>query len=75
MSDEDAFLDRYALTNECVAGNLAVVPHFRVFLNLHESADLRFVADFTTVQVDELRQLDILAELYVGRDALTVRPS
>ena len=44
-------------------------PTDRVLLNLDEGADLRLVADLAAVQVDELRELDVLPELDVGSDA------
>ena len=47
-------------------------PDFRVLLDLDECADLGFVADLAAVQIDELRQLDVFAQLDVGRNASEV---
>src|SRR5205823_2045496 len=35
----------------------------------HKSADLRFIANFTAVEIDELGELHIPAQFYIGRDA------
>ena len=40
------------------------------FLDLHEGADFHVVADFTTVEVGEIVDADVVAQLDVGRDAL-----
>ena len=44
------------------------VPTRRVLLDLDKCADLCVVADLATVEIDELRQLNIFAELDVGSD-------
>src|SRR5260370_4073382 len=69
MADEDVILDGDALTDEGVTLDLAAPAHLRIPLDLDERADLRLVADLASVQVDEARELDILAERDVGRDA------
>jgi hypothetical protein len=52
-----------------VAGNLAPFAHFRILLDFDERANLRFVADFASIQIDEHRELDVLPQLHVRRDA------
>src|SRR5438309_4489262 len=69
MADEDVILDRHAFTDEGVARNLAPPADLRILLDLDERSDLRFVADLAAVQVDELRELDVLPQLDVGRNA------
>jgi hypothetical protein len=39
-------------------------------LDLDERANLRFVANFATIEVDELGKLDVPAQLHVWSDAL-----
>src|SRR2546425_6701390 len=68
VADEDVVLDRHAFTDEGVARNLAPPADLRIFLDLDERPDLRFVADLAAVQVDELRELDVLPQLDVGRN-------
>ena len=60
MADEDVVLDRHAFTDEGVARNLAPPADLCILLDLDERSDLRFVADLAAVQVDELRELDVL---------------
>src|SRR2546428_1132789 len=68
VADEDVILDRHAFTDEGVARNLAAPADLRILLDLDERPDLRFVADLAAVQVDELRELDVLPQLDVGRN-------
>src|SRR5258705_3747314 len=63
MADEHAVLDGDAFTDESVARNLAPPANLRVLLDLDERADLRFVADLTAVQVDELSERDVASKL------------
>jgi hypothetical protein len=44
-----------------VAGNLAAPADSGVLLDFNEGADLGLVTYFTSVQVDELGELDVLA--------------
>src|SRR5207249_7253915 len=69
VANEDVVLDRHAFTDEGVARNLAPPADLRILLDLDEGPDLRFVADLAAVQVDELRELDVLPQLDVGRNA------
>ena len=68
MADEDVVVDRHALTDERVARNLAPAADCRVLLDFDECANLRLVADLASVQVDETRQLDVVAQLHVRSD-------
>src|SRR3989454_11105979 len=68
VANEDVVLDCHAFTDEGVAGNLAPPAHLRILLDLDERPDLRFVADLAAVQVDELRELNVLPQLDVGRN-------
>ena len=49
MADEYAILDRHTFAHERVAGNLAVCPNDRSFLNFDKCADLRAVTDAAAV--------------------------
>ncbi len=50
---------------------LQLLPIAGVLLNFDEGTDFGVVADRTAVHIDEFRQLDVFAELDVGRDAST----
>src|SRR5271170_3854365 len=65
MADEDVVFNLHTLANEGVTRYLAAPADSGVLLNFNERPYLGFVADFTSVQVDELRELDPLAKLYV----------
>src|SRR5450755_2313374 len=69
VADENVIFDVHAFTNKGVAGNLAAPPNARIFLNFHEGAYFGFVADFTSIHVDELGELDVFPKLDVGDDA------
>jgi hypothetical protein len=51
-----------------MARYLALRSDTGVFLDLHACADFSVVADGAPVLIDELRELDISAHLYVRRD-------
>jgi hypothetical protein len=69
MADEDVVLNRYALAYKGVARDLAALAHRGVLLDFDKGADLRFVAYFTSIKVDELGQLDVSSKFYVRSDA------
>src|SRR5688572_1835811 len=69
MADEDLILDGHAFTDERMARDLAAAADAGVFLDFDEGADFGFVADVAAVEVDELRQFDVLAKLDVRSDA------
>src|SRR5207253_1383563 len=56
-------LNVHALADERVAGNLAAAPDPRILLNLDEGPDFGFVANFTTVEVNEFGELYVFSEL------------
>jgi hypothetical protein len=66
VPDEDIVLNRYALTDKAVTRYLAAASDAGILLDLDKCAYLRLVADFATVQVDELREPDILAKFDVA---------
>src|SRR5262249_33482722 len=70
VTDEDFVLYRDPLTDERVAGDLAALPHHRVFLDLDERPDACAVADRAAIEVDEAEDLDVTAQLHVGSDAV-----
>ena len=75
VADEDLVFDDHALANERVRRDLAAGADQRFLLNLDERADLGFVADRATVEIDErrLRNTDIRAERNVVGNGHRVR--
>ena len=73
MADEDVVFDVHSFANKSMAGNLAVPADAGVFLNLDERADLCFVADLASIEIDEFRKLHVFAEFHVRRDAADTR--
>jgi hypothetical protein len=45
--------------------NLAISSYPRFLLNLHKSADLRIVADGTSIEIDEFGQPYVISESYI----------
>ncbi len=73
MPDENIVFNRDAFADEGVARYLAAPAHLGVLLNLDEGPYFGLFADLTAIQVDELRELDVLAELYIrGNTAVFV---
>ena len=68
MADENIVLNRYAFADERVARHFASPAHARILLNLDECSDLCFVSNLASIQIDEFRQLDVLAKLDVRRN-------
>lgn len=62
---ENFILNRYAFANKCVAGYFAVAPDTCALLYLDEGAYLCAVANFTAVEIDEMKDGYITTELYV----------
>jgi len=54
-----------------VAGNLAPVTNLDTFLDLNKCADFYVVSNFTTIEIREIANTDILPQFYVGSDSLT----
>src|SRR5437660_10601973 len=63
MTNENVVLNVHALADERVAGNLAAAPDPRILLNLDEGPDFGFVANFTTVEVNEFGELYLFSAL------------
>src|SRR5437867_11781122 len=63
MTNEHVVLNVHALADERVDGNLAAAPDPRILLNLDEGRDFGFVANFTTVEVNEFGELYVFSEL------------
>ena len=53
-----------------MAGDLAAAADPGVLLNLHKGTDLRLVSNLAAVEIDELRETYVLAQLYVVCDAI-----
>src|SRR2546425_2811162 len=68
VADEHLVLERHALADEGVARHLAAAADAGALLDLDEGPDLGAVADLAAVEVDELVEDDVLAELDVGCD-------
>jgi hypothetical protein len=69
VTDKDAVLNGHAFADEGVTGNLDPTADLCAFLDFHKRANLRLVANFTAVQIDEGIDLDISAQRHVGCDA------
>ena len=54
VTDKNIVFDDDSFTDERMARNLAPASHGRIFLDLDERTDLGFIADFATIQIDEL---------------------
>src|SRR5260370_37967684 len=72
MADEGKILDCHSFADESMAGDLAVLAHLYIFLDLDERSNLRIVSNFAAVEIDEFRQHDAFSELYVGGNAAVV---
>ena len=73
VTDEDVVFDGDAFANKGMAGNLAIAADGGILLDLDECANLGVIADLAAVQVDELGELDVLAQLYVRCDTEDIR--
>ena len=62
MADEYLVFDGYALADESVALDLAVIADGGVFLYLDEGADLGAVADGAAIEIDEIVKLDVFSK-------------
>src|SRR5262249_20678397 len=65
VADEHVVFDRHAFANEGVARDLDAATDLGTLLDLDERSDRRFVADLALVQVDEIIDPDVVAELDV----------
>ena len=68
MADEDFVFDSYALTYKRVARNLAVSPHSSALLNLDKRSNPRAVTDLAAIEIYEVVNTNVAAELDVRRD-------
>ena len=68
VTDEDVVFKSYPFTDKGVAGYLYPPPQTGPLLNLNEGADPALIAYFTSVEVDEGKELHVTAELDVGSD-------
>ena len=68
MTYEHVVLNDDAFTNKAVAGYLASISDAGILLDLDECADLGLISDFAAVEIYELREPHILAQLHVACD-------
>ena len=68
MTNEHLVLDVDAFANEAMTRDLAIAADSRALLNLDERTDLRVVADFAAVKVDEVIDNHVPPELDIWRD-------
>jgi len=69
MSNESLVLDRHPLADKGVAGDLDAASDLRPFLNLDKRPDPGVIADFSSIQVDEVPDDHIFAQLHIGGNA------
>jgi hypothetical protein len=70
VADEDVVFNDNALADERMARYFAPPADDRILLDFDEGSNPGIVTDLTTVQVDESREPDIRAQLYVVGDAV-----
>jgi len=63
VADEHPVAEFHALADKRMARDLAVSPHDCTFLDLHERADARPIADAAAVEVRERLDYDVFAEV------------
>ena len=68
MADENFVFDRDAFTDKAMRGNFAVATYACTFLDFDERADARAVADLAPVEINEVMNFDVAAQLDVRRD-------
>jgi len=69
VADEDAVFDHNSRADEAVTGYFAALADARLLLNFDERADASIVANLASIEIDEWREPDILAELDIVGDA------
>ncbi len=57
-----------------MGGNFATRTDLNALLDLHEGADLGFIADFAAVEIDEAKNTHALADFDIGGDLLVSGP-
>ena len=70
VADEAFIFDGDAIADKRVAGDLAIFPVARAFLNPHKCADFGIVADFTAIQICQRVNASVFPELDVFGGAL-----
>src|SRR5215469_632072 len=80
MADEYLIFDSNPFTDKGVARDLAIATDLGILLDLDERSDLRIVPNLAPIQVDKLRNPDVLTKLHVMSNAdviahsWTIRP-
>jgi hypothetical protein len=70
MANEALVLDRHALTNERMRADLAASTDVRVLLNLDKTSNSSVIADGTTVEIDEMKNLNVSPHAHIGSNPL-----
>jgi hypothetical protein len=68
MADEHVVFDGDAFTDKSMARDFAASAYTCIFLNFDEGPDFCFVADFASIQIDELGEFDTLTKFDVISD-------
>ena len=68
MANENTVFNCYAFTDKCMTGNLAALTYSCVLLHLNKGPDLAIVANLAAIQINELRERNSVAKLYVRRN-------
>jgi hypothetical protein len=55
VSDKDPILNNDTFANKSVTRNLAAFAYAGILLDFYECADLCFISDLASVQIDEVR--------------------
>src|SRR5579864_2716179 len=69
VSDKNIVFDRDPFTDKSVARDFAASTDDRIFLDFNKSTYFGFIADFTSVKIDEFGQLYMLSESDIRSDA------
>ena len=69
MANKDIVFNRHAFTDECVARDLAAFSNRGILLDFDERSDFCFVADFTAIEVDKLREPYVSTQPHIISDA------
>src|SRR5207237_1016770 len=75
VADKNIVFHGHSFTDKGVTGDFAARPNPGVFLDLDERADPGFVANLTTVKIDESKDTNIAPQLHIWRDELVSRSS
>ncbi len=70
VSDKYGVFDGYTFTNERVAGNLTILANLYAFLDFYESAYSAVVSDLAAIQIDEIIDFHVRAQLDVRSNSL-----